>query len=137
MTFLHHAITSLLIYVLIMAIIVPTIVAKPDAMDDLLNDSLINTILVSCTAMDGYYILLFDNMTKRKFVKRKRRCVTDLFSEYGPYNVRRAYYMDEMQSWKLYNILYKYSPENDKKGNAVNKIILARMGNYIYLCVLV
>ena len=29
--------------------------------------------------------------------------------------MRWSYCMDEMQFWELYNILYKYSPENDKK----------------------
>ena len=112
MTYLHH---TILIYVLVIAFIVPVILDGSGETDNVLNASLVNVILASCSVMDGYYILLFNNMTKRRFVERKRKCVTDIFADYGPYYTRWAYCMNEMQFWKLYNILYKFYPKKRKK----------------------
>ena len=93
MTYLHHAI---LIYVLVIAFIVPVILADPGETDNLLNDSLVNVILESCSVMDGYYILMLDNMTKRRFLKRKHTFVTNMLAKYSPYYTRQAYNMNEM-----------------------------------------
>ena len=47
-------------------------------------------------------------------MKRKRRCVSDIFEKLGPC-FRRTYRMNEINFWKVYNILQKYEHEDSKK----------------------
>ena len=121
MIYPHDAFTALLFYVLVMSFILPVVLAIPNETNNYLNDSIMNVILVSCTIMDGSYIQLFDNITTRTFVRRDRISVTAIFAALGPYYTRRAYCMNEMQFWKLYNILLKYYPKKGKKGNVTEK----------------
>ena len=41
---------------------------------------------------------------------------SDIFSELGPYNTQRSYWMKEQHFWQLYNMIKPFSPI-EKKGN--------------------
>ena len=101
----HHAVTAIIFYILVMSFIVPAVLATPDETTNYLNDCVMNVILASCTIMDGSYIQLYNNIQTRTFVNRDRKSVSDIFTSLGPYYTRRAYRMNEIQFWKLYNIL--------------------------------
>ena len=113
---MHRIATFLLIYIFLAAVVVPVALAEPDEVCNLVNDSILHIILSSYTVFDVISDdLLFDSITRRRFVRRKRKSVSDIFSELGPYYARRAYRMDEVQFWKLYNIIYKTYPRANKK----------------------
>ena len=116
MFLVHRIATFLLIYIFLAAVVVPVALAEPDEVCNLVNDSILHIILSSYTVFDIISDdLLFDSITRRRFIRRKRKSVSDIFSELGPYYVRRAYRMDETQFWKLYNIIYKTYPRAKKK----------------------
>ena len=116
MFLVHRIATFLLIYIFLAAVVVPVALAEPDEVCNLVNDSILHIILSSYTVFDVISDdLLFDSITRRRFVRRKRKSVSDIFSELGPYYARRAYRMDEVQFWKLYNIIYKTYPRANKK----------------------
>ena len=53
-----------------------------------------------------------------RFVRRERRCVSDIFTELGPIYTHRSYRMTENEFWKLYSLLAPYYP---KKRNCKRK----------------
>ena len=116
MFLVHRIATFLLIYIFLAAVVVPVALAEPDEVCNLVNDSILHIILSSYTVFDVISDdLIFDSITRRSFYRRKRKTFSDIFSEIGSYYVPRAYRMDEVQFWKLYNIIYKTYPRAKKK----------------------
>ena len=70
--------------------------------------------------------------TRRPSAKRKQRPIREIFQELGPYDLRRAYRMDENTFWKLhrklhdnmgYRIMPPASSKKKHKNGARNNII--------------
>ena len=54
----------------------------------------------------------------RRFLRRKRHCVSDMFTGLGPIYTRRSYRMTDNEFWKLYRFFSTYYP---KKTNCKRK----------------
>ena len=120
---MHHA-TIMLMYLLIVCFVVPVTAANTVQTENFINETIIGVVLAAATVMDGCYIEINNNMKcSRVFVKRKSRCVSDIFEELGYFYVLRAYRMNEIKFWKLYNILQKYEHKDSKKGNRRGTIV--------------
>jgi hypothetical protein len=52
---------------------------------------------------------------KRKKIKRLRKSVCQIFEEYGPQYMQRAYRMDELAFWKLVRLLGPYMRSKPRK----------------------
>ena len=65
------------------------------------------------------YSIFNDIDQSRRFLSRKRKYLSDIFSELGPRYVRRPYRTTEPKLCDLYNTILPYYPKcvKNKKGN--------------------
>ena len=105
----------ILVYLVIIGLGLPLVFASNIQRDTYINDTLLVAVFASVTVLDGSYNTVFDDITKRGFVWRKRRIVSDIFSELGPYNTQRSYRMKEQHFWQLYNMIKPFSPIEKKE----------------------
>ena len=90
--------------------------------DQLMVDTIVNIVHVSAALSHVYYALSSESeRNSRIFVRRRRGYVSDIFSELGPINTRRAYQMDGNTFWKLYNILEPHYPNKPAKQSKKRK----------------
>ena len=117
---------ALLIYSLLISL--PVAYAHPPDIDTLLDDTLLFVALASSVVCNS---VQFISSKPRIFVRRKRRCVKNIFQELGPYHVRRAYCMKESTFWKLNRVLLPYIPNipirKRKRGKTTNGDISSSM----------
>ena len=82
--------------------------------DQFIDDSIV-LVMMSCAALlEVYHNMTDEEKQFKSFVRRKRRCVSDIFKELGPYWVKRSYRMTEDEFWKLFNIIHPYYPKSNK-----------------------
>ena len=112
----NHYSSIILVYLVIIALGLPLVFASNIQRDTYINDSLLVAVFATVTVLDGSYSTVFDDITKRRFVRRKRRIMSDIFSELGSYYTQRSYRMQEQHFWQLYNMIKPFSPIG-KKGN--------------------
>ena len=102
--------TIILVYVVIIAIGLPVVFASNKQRDTYIDDTLLAVVFATVTVLGGSYSTIFDGITKRRFIRRKRRIMSDIFSELGPYYTQRSYRMKEQSFWQLYNMIKPFSP---------------------------
>ena len=105
----------ILLYLIITVCFLPGVLASSAPTDAFLNDSIVAVALAAMVTVDGSYLELMDNIAKRTFVRRKRKVVSAIFSELGPYYVHKSYRMDEVHFWKLYNMLKPHNRNKKRK----------------------
>ena len=66
-----------ILYVIVIDVVLPVIFAKKMEEEEYMNENLISIILEASTIFEAYYNLLFDPC-ERRFITRKRRCVSDI-----------------------------------------------------------
>ena len=104
-------------YIFFITFILPVVMGKGCDADTVLDDTIVNIVHVSAALSHLCYSLFSESeRVSRIFVRRRRRCVSDIFSELGQINTRRAYRMDGTTFWKLYNMLEPYYPH--KRSNS-------------------
>ena len=75
----------MLMYLLMVCFVIPVTAANIVQTETFINNTIIGMVLVTTTVMDVCYIEIYNNVKRsRIFVKRKRRCVSDIFEEFGP-----------------------------------------------------
>ena len=105
---------SLSLYFILIAIIIPSCFGNPTHSDYAVDDSLI-FIMMSCASAVQFGTDMINHRSRyRRFVTRDRRCVSDIFSDLGPYFVRRSYRMTEEEFWKLFNLIEPFYPKEKK-----------------------
>ena len=67
------------------------------------------------------YTIESNSDKSRRFVRRERRCVSDMFTELGPIYTRISYCMTENDIWKIYSLLAPYYPK--KRNCKLNAVI--------------
>ena len=69
------------------------------------------------------YSLFNESNRSRTFVRRKRRCVGDIFQELSPRYTRHSYRMTSINFWTLFNIILPYYPKREEMNDnkRVNK----------------
>ena len=90
--------------------------------DTYINDSILVTVLAAVAVIDGSYGTVFEDVIKRRFVRRKRKIMSDIFAELGPLYMQKSYRMQEQHFWMLYNMIKDFSPiekkrKRNKRGN--------------------
>ena len=67
--------------------------------------------------------LFNESNRSRTFVRRERRCVSDIFQELGPRYIRRSYRMNSIHFGTLYNAILPYYPKREEmnENKRVNK----------------
>ena len=106
---------SIAFYIILISFVIPSCFGHATDDDQYIDDSIM-LVMMSCAAL----VEICHDMTNqykndRRFVSRKRRCVSDIFSELGPYWVKRSYIMTEDEFWKLFNLIHPYYPKNNKR----------------------
>ena len=79
-------------------------------------DYLIVLIAMSCaTFLEAASYVIDDVKNHRRFVRRKRNCVSNIFAELGPTFTKRSYRMSELSFWKLYNMVAPFYPKQKRR----------------------
>ena len=66
---------------------------------------------MSCATLLEVALYVINNAKNhRRFVRRKRKCVSNIFAELGPTFTKRLYIMSELSFLKLYNMVAPYYP---------------------------
>ena len=84
------------------------------------NDTIINMTRLASTVGETYYMLIFEDMSREETtaIKRKGRCVSNIFSELGLYYALHTYWMSEEDFWRLYNSLQTCVPKKKERKRA-------------------
>ena len=98
---------SISFYLLLIAIIIPfefgNVVYTAHYADDC-----IFPFVMLCTSLVDVCSAFTKEINGGRFDQRKRKCVSRIFRELGPYWVRRSCIIKEETFWKLYDLLVPY-----------------------------
>ena len=111
------------LYILLITVIIPFTLGNITEHDQFIENSMMLIMMAgaSVSSVCAMYAVEYNSDKSRRFVSRKRRCVSDIFSELGPIYTRRSYRMTENEFWKLYSLIAPYYPKKKnrkrKRGN--------------------
>ena len=97
-------------HLLIVCYFIPLCYGLHDEEEDPLNDNIIASIILSVTSLVDVvsYLFLENTYDDRRTVVRHRKSVNSIFSELGPYYVRRSYRMREVDFWNPLDLILPY-----------------------------
>ena len=111
----NHYSSIILVYLVIIALGLPFVFASNIQYDIYINDSLLVSVFAAVTVLDGSYSTVFEDVTKRRFVRRKLKIMSDIFAELQPHYTHKFYRMQEQHFWQLYNMIKDFSPIEKKE----------------------
>ena len=98
----------ILLYLVTTLCFLPGVLASSTPGDTFLNDSIVAIAMAAMVTVDGSYLEFMDNIANRTFVRRKRKVMSVIFAELGPYYTHKSYRMEEVHFWRLLNLLKPY-----------------------------
>ena len=103
------------LYLLVISVILPLSCGSLINSIGHVDDSLVLVAMSCATLLEAASYVIYEGKNHRRFVRRKRKCVSDIFAELGPTFTKRSYRMSETSFWKLYNMVAPFYPKQKRR----------------------
>ena len=99
------------LYLLVISVILPLSCGSLIESTGNVDDSLVLIAMSCATLLEAASYVIDEGKHHRRFVRRKRKCVSNIFDELGPTFTKRSYRISETSFWKLYNNVAPFYPK--------------------------
>ena len=102
------------LHILLITVSIPFTLENVNEHEQFIENSIMLIMMVdaSVSSVCAMYTVESNSDKSRHFASRKRRYVSNIFSELGPIYARRSYHMIENEFWTLYSLIAPYYPKN-------------------------